>query len=216
MTTLKGIRRFTPQDRLFTLVEYICVHLDMETYAVSAAKNVVIRQPGNHFSTLISKQFPIHVRHSVYGPFWASFQPTKMVAYEFNFVPASKPKDNLIHFHSDTWGSVAEMFWNMALVFFYEQNLPWINRTFGSSSKDRDGWPAIFRFAWALRNAAVHHNGKLNITDPNVPPIVWHHLRYDHNDVGLKVFGDVLTLADMLIFLVEMSDELDRLGAPHP
>jgi hypothetical protein len=74
---------------------------------------------------------------------------------------------------------------------------------------------SMFRFAWALRNAAAHHGGRLNITDHKVPPITWHHLKFDHNDAGLRVFGEVVNMADMLIFLIEMSDELDRLRHPH-
>lgn len=106
------------------------------------------------------------------------------------------------------------MFWNTALVFFYEQHRPWLQEKFGSGPKNLNNWPSIFRFAWALRNAAAHHNGALNITDPNVPPITWHQLKYDHTNAGLRVFGDVMSMADMLIFLIEMSDELDGLGCP--
>ncbi|MGA7453722.1 MAG: hypothetical protein WBW73_21425 [Rhodoplanes sp.] len=108
------------------------------------------------------------------------------------------------------------MFWNTALLFFYEQHLPWVQNTYGRNSKDRDNWPPIIRFARALRNAAVHHQGKLNITDPKVPPVSWHHLNYDHTNAGLKIFGDVMNLADMLIFMVELSDEFDRLECPYP
>jgi hypothetical protein len=215
VTSLKGIRRFTPQDRFFRLAEYLTIYLDMEIYAVAASQSLTIRPPGNHFATLISNQFPVEIRHSVFGPFWASFQPTKLLHYEFEFVQTrERTSQKLIS--SNAWGDVAKLFWNTALVFFYEQHRPWIQTQYGRTSKDIDKWPAILRFAWALRNAAAHHGGVLNITDPRVPPVTWHHLKYDHTNVGLRVFGDVMSIADMLIFLVEMSDELDRLGCPHP
>ena len=155
MTSLMGIRRFAPQDRLFKLLEYLCIYLDMETYAVSASQGLPIRPPGNHFATLISKQFPVRIRHSVFGPFWASFQPIPLQHYELNFVPATPPSTTTVNFSSAKWGTVAEMFWNTALIFFYEQHRPWLQQTYGRSPKEMDNWPPILRFAWALRNAAA-------------------------------------------------------------
>jgi hypothetical protein len=214
MTSLMGPRLFVPGDRFFKLAEYITIYLDMETYAVCASQGEPVRPPGRYFAVLISKLFPIHIRYNVFGPFWAAFKPIHILNYEFTFVTASpRPMDKILT--SAKWGAIAEMFWNTSLIFFYEQHRPWIQNTLGSQPKDMDRWPPIFRFAWALRNAAAHHGGKLNITDPRVPPITWHHLKYDHRDAGLRIFGDVMNVADMLIFLIEMSDELDRVGCPQ-
>lgn len=188
----------------------------MEAYAFSACHGAPIRQPGAYFATLIGKQFPVNVRHPVFRPFPLSFTPAVVQHYELEFTPLAYSSPTVVSYSSDKWGAVSEMFWNTALVFFYEQHLTWVQNTYGRGPKDRDNWPPLIRFAWLLRNAAVHHHGKINLTDPKVPPISWHHLKYDHTNAGTKVFGDVMSLADMLIFLVEMSDELDRLGCPHP
>jgi len=216
VTSLSGIRRFTPKDRLFKLVEYLNIYLDMEVYAFSACQGAPIKPPGRYFATLISKQFSVNVRHAVFLPFPLSFTSTVVQHYEIEFTPAAYASPTLVKFSSDRWGEVATMFWNTALVFFYEQHLWWVHKTYGRGPKDRDNWPSIIRFAWLLRNAAVHHHGAINLTDPKVPPISWHHLKYDHTHAGMKVFGDVMSMADMLIFMVEMSDELDRLGCPQP
>lgn len=217
MTSLRGVRRFAPTDRLFRLIEYLSIYLDMEVYAVCASQGAPIRPPGQHFATLIGKQFAVNVRHSVFLPFPISFTKTVVQNYELEFTSAAYTSPTVVHFSSEKWGEVATLFWNSALVFFYEQHLPWIQDTYGRGANDRDNWPPLFRFAWLLRNAAVHHHGAINLTDPMVPPVSWHHLKYDHtNGAGTKVFGDAMSMADMLIFLVELSDELDRLGCPHP
>jgi hypothetical protein len=216
VTSLMGSRRFVPGDRFFPMAEYLTVHLDMETYAVCAANNLAIRPPGQQFARLGCRQFPLDIRHNVFGPFWATFQPSITInAYELFFEPKQQ-RGQQTQFTSDKWGRLAEMFWHMGLLYFYEQHVSWIHQTYGRQPKDRDTWPSLLRFAWALRNAATHHNGCLNITDPKVPPVVWHHLKYDHNDAGLRVLGDVMTLGDILVFLIEFSDELDRLGCPNP
>lgn len=218
MTNLTGIRTFGPDHRFFQTAEYITVYLDLEAYAVCAANNIPIKPVGNWFGTLQSKQFPVNVRHSTFGPFPKSFSSkTHQQRYQFQFVPAAPEPASSVYFQSDTWGEVSNMFWNSTLVFFYEQHVPWIRNKFGTSQKDRDTrWPPIFRFAWALRNAAAHHHGKLNITEESVPPVIWHHLKFDHTDKGVRVLGDVMNITDVLIFLIEMSDELDVQGCPFP
>lgn len=224
-----GKRAFTPNDRFFKLAEYLTIYMDMEIYALVASQRIsasdifpngsnpipqgdIVPTPGQYRAAIQCRQFNLDIKHFVFGPFWAAFQPNTIVAYEFEFVQPNRDSPKILE--SDKWGAIAEMFWNTALVFFYEQNRQWIQQTFGSSSKDLNNWPPIFRFAWALRNAASHHGGRLNITDEKVLPVTWHHLSYDHRNVGLRVFGDVMTLGDMLLFLVQFSDELDRLGAP--
>lgn len=225
-----GKRVFRPSDRFFKFVEYVTIYLDMETYAIVASQNVdardifpnanpyqrgpLIPPPGHYRASLQCRQFPIDIKHFIFGPFWATFQPGISTEYEFDFVPTEGPKPKQLT--SPKMGSIAVMFWNNLLVFFYEQHARWIRKRYGQHGKDIDKWPELFRFAWALRNAAVHHDGRLNITDEKVPPIKWHHLQYDHSNTGLRVFEEVMTLGDMLLFLIEMSDELDRLGSPHP
>src|SRR5262245_29807025 len=119
MTKLNGLRKFNSGDRLFSLIEYLCIYLDMEVIAVSAVKGLAIPpQPGDWFASLECRQFPIRIQHAVHKPLWASFQATVIKSYELNFVPAATPKENIVHFSSEKWGAVAEIFWNMVLVFF--------------------------------------------------------------------------------------------------
>jgi hypothetical protein len=211
MTKLMGARRFTPGDRLFKLVEYLCIYMDMELWAFTSVREMPRRAPGNWFATLNGKQFPINIQHPVFGPFWAAFQQNEVAYYELTFVPAT-PKQNVTEISGPKWGEVATMFWNNALIYLYEQHRPWINCKYGSSSKDRNEWPSIFRFVWALRNAAAHHAGRLNLTD-DVPPVTWHHLKFDHNNKD-RVIDEVMSFADILVLMVEFSDELDALGCP--
>lgn len=98
MTSLMGPRRFAPGDRFFKLAKYITIYMDMETYAITASQGLPLRQPGQWFATLRSRLFPVHIRHNVYGPFWATFHPLSIAHYEFTFVPAAPSERKATNF----------------------------------------------------------------------------------------------------------------------
>jgi hypothetical protein len=166
-------------------------------------------------TSLISELFGICVRVPVFYPFPASFNPALAAPYEIIFVDGGMPSDATDH-HSPEMAGASLMIWNMAVVFFYQQQLEAIRARYGRKPEDiENNWPEIARFAWALRNAASHHRAALNFTS-NVRPVKWHHLQYDHRDNGKRIIGEAMRPADVFIFLVEFSDELDRLGIPLP
>lgn len=99
-------------------------------------------------------------------------------------------------------------------VKFYESHVPWLRQTFGN---ERKKWPPIFYFARNLRNFLVHHGGKVHFERPNDPPAAWHHFTYSPADDGQPaVAPNHIYLGEMIILLVELSDELDRLSCPKP
>jgi hypothetical protein len=94
-------------------------------------------------------------------------------------------------------------------VLFYERHKDWLVMTYAS---DPDKWPELFRFLRAIRNA-VAHDGKIGLRQKD-RPVVWHHAKYDQASNGRIVLPGELSVADILILMFEVSDELDRLGAP--
>lgn len=212
MTALRGRRVLQPGERLFQIASQLILYHDMQSIAFDVvkgrpAKSFVYGHYANHVSTL----FGVCVQMPIYYPFVASFNPALAGPLELTIFDGGMPP-GLDEHTSHVMGAATLMIWSIAFVFFYEQQLDGMTAKFGER---RDDWPEIARFAWALRNAAAH-NGALHFTNRATKPVRWHHLCYDPQDNGKKVIGDVMKPADVFIFLMEFSDELDRLGVPLP
>jgi hypothetical protein len=96
-------------------------------------------------------------------------------------------------------------------VSFYESHYQWIRRNCGG---DAYAWPSILNFARVMRNSVVHHGGRVQFDNPNAGPVQWYHLAYSPAENGRQAVGGDLGLADILILMFEIADELDRLGCP--
>jgi hypothetical protein len=103
----------------------------------------------------------------------------------------------------------------LSLIFlrFYEQHIHHIRWEFKSDTK---AWPQIFQFAWAIRNAIAHHDGYINFTNENYPPVKWHTLSFSPTDKGNPVFSASFTIGDLFMLMFDLSDELDAIAAPIP
>jgi hypothetical protein len=93
---------------------------------------------------------------------------------------------------------------------FYEQHKEWMRNNLG---RDLTNWPPTLYFGRTIRNC-IAHDGKIRITDTNAKPATWYNLSYSAEDNGREVFFKDLSMGDLLILMLEMSDELDRLGCP--
>jgi hypothetical protein len=98
-------------------------------------------------------------------------------------------------------------------VDFFEQHRPFLEDRFGN---DVWRWPPIATFAWAIRNFIVHHQGKVNFTNPKAPGVSWHHLSYAPKDKGAKAvgYGGDIGLGDIILLLMEFAGELNGWGCP--
>lgn len=221
MTKLSGSRLIEFGHRLFPTMEYISIYSDLfgcGFYVWGETTKPPTPGEGVGFD---SNLFPLQFRLAPFGVFKAALHSMEIGAIEVRFDPKLPPPPGMVDSGALRLKAVNEMFFNAALVVFYERHRPWIHAKYGGNARDRDKWPETLRFAWVLRNAAAHHSGALNITDKSLRPFVWHHLKFDHTDEGFKVLGgeaagaSAMSVADVSIFLVEMSDELDRLGCPQ-
>ena len=95
-------------------------------------------------------------------------------------------------------------------VEFFENNVDWL---VGNVNSDRSKWPPIWNFARIVRNA-MSHGGTINIDSPLAQPASWYSLTYGPAQNKRAIFGVDLVFADIFVLLLEMADELDRLGCP--
>lgn len=93
-------------------------------------------------------------------------------------------------------------------VTFYEFYRPWLQAHMGN----RSNWPKVWSFGWAVRNCASH-GGKLAFKSSR-DAVVWRSLSYNRSNNGKKIIGVDLSVADIIILMFDMNDELDRLGCP--
>ena len=96
--------------------------------------------------------------------------------------------------------------------FFVEPAVDWIKRHVTS---DYHRFPPIANFARVVRNALVH-GGTVNINNPNSATVSWRGRTYGHAQHGQKILntGTGLSTGHLIFLMLELSDELDALGAP--
>jgi hypothetical protein len=208
MTNLSGTVKLQPTHRLFESMRKLCVVVDALGIAVSFIRlNRVEAKMGNYVACL-SLQFPMEVRLASIAPVTSIAWDRPVSGVEIGFFDATKGPN----YQNEITGTKNVLMGLITPIYvdFYEKHRPWIGKTLGALDK----WPELFRFAWAVRNAISHHGGKINITDPKLRPVVWHKLSYDYHHAGTEIIGPVLALADMIILMFEISDELDRLKCP--
>lgn len=99
-------------------------------------------------------------------------------------------------------------------VTFFEQHKEWLRATYGADTKN---WPSLFNFCRVIRNFIVHHDGRVHFDNPKAASVEWHHITYSPADEGQQAVGhDYISVGDMLVLLVELSDALDEAGCPFP
>jgi hypothetical protein len=91
-----------------------------------------------------------------------------------------------------------------AFVSYYERH---VDAVVARWQEKRSGWPDVWRFGWAIRNACSH-DGKILIQEPKHPGVHWRNLKYDFNDNGRRILFDDLTGVELILLMEEMDAEL--------
>jgi hypothetical protein len=105
-------------------------------------------------------------------------------------------------------------------VEFFEDNREWLdNWATGSRPRARPRtlfllYPGSWQFGRLIRNALAHGGDRLNIYDKSFIPVSWRSLTYGPKDDGRQIFGRDLTAGDMIYLMMEMANDLDRIGCP--
>jgi hypothetical protein len=170
------------------------------------------------YTTLVCSQLPVDIRFPVFGPIEMVLRGEipKLVGVNFveksnyrkpNYsvwaagIQASAPNDGL--------GELIQNLFSPYFVEFYEEYRQWI---FDAAGRP-DFWPEVWRFGRVVRNA-ISHGGEVKIDRPDEKPVTWYGLTYSASDNGSVILGRIIGLGDMVALMVDMSDELDRMGCP--
>lgn len=99
-----------------------------------------------------------------------------------------------------------------AFASYFERHLEAAEANWG---KEKDGgWPAVWRFGRAMRNACSH-NGRIHFRKESHPGVAWRNLKYAYSDNGQRVLFDELTGVELILLMEEMDAHLpqqNRLG----
>lgn len=98
--------------------------------------------------------------------------------------------------------------WSGAFTVFYESQKPFLN----GMGRQRE-WPAIFRFAWMVRNACAH-NGQVHFNDRAEPPVNWRECSVGPGQQGESLLFELLSPGDVPGLMLELDAELTEWGAP--
>lgn len=214
MTTLSGsylIKR--GKHRLLEPINDICIATD----AIGIALAVHMGQPlptGGHV-VYECKRLPMNVRLPTSGPAAVALsgKMPDVIKLYFHKLPPHKP---LGPEGTGGFASTLTSLYCATFVNLYERSKPFLEKHFGS--KDVKKWSDFWRFVWVVRNCCAH-GGTLAFNDTSASSVVWHSIKYspisrDFAGPPRLVIGGDLSLGDLLVLMVEMSEELDAIGAP--
>jgi hypothetical protein len=212
MTTLSGIRVLNKdQHRLFDPLYKLLIIVDGIGLGMAAALLGRIEQ--GFYSQATSNEFGLFVKFPYLTPTASLARGEPMIEIAFAFHPTHPQPVLDGQTRTTVQGHGQNVLEAVTPVYvdFWEKHRRWIRRTCGTESYK---WPPIFEFARMVRNFISHHAGHVHFDNQNAPAVTWHHLRYSSADEGKRVVGTDIQLAELIILLFEIGDELDRLGCP--
>lgn len=213
MTHLRGAVDFDPSHRLYDSMRYLVTM----TACVSIAAQSIQNKPIPQTNTFFSKQFGVTVELPARGTVESALldsRPQKIAIYiADNLGPPPSAVPRMVRQGSaKTLFPILVMMISAVLVNFYETYRPWIQDP-KNCGMDVTQWPEAINFGRVIRNFISHH-GKVHFEKVTSPAVSWHHIAYSPTDKGRVVIGTEVSYADLLILMIEMSADLDRLQAP--
>ncbi len=213
MTYLQGEWRiYNGNHRLFDLF----ADLFVITASIAKAFNLtagasVTYAIGDH-ANFECAQFDLEARLPLVGPIELVLQNLKPNSIAIGFEKNTIQSDASTPAQGASISTVLTHVISPIFTSFYEDHVPWF---LANVEGDKSKWPSPWGFGRLIRNA-MSHGGALNIDNPNAPIIAWYGLSYGPNDNGKRVIGTDLSFADLLILMIEMSDDLDKRSCPFP
>jgi hypothetical protein len=212
MTSLSGTRIFYQNDRLFEPLLTFWVTLDAIALATECMKTGrVDKTPGN--LGIETSEFRLWIKFPALIT-EALASNTPVTGFQMIFSQNEGRKGNQIGPIMFGYKNVTMGILTAIYVAFYEKHIGWMQANLGT---DRNAWPALLQFAWAIRNFIVHHAGKVNLPGKTPAPVSWHHFTFGPADTGTQAIGfgaGRIGLGELIVLLTEFGDELDQLGCP--
>jgi hypothetical protein len=216
MTYLNGIVRIEPNHRLFEPLR------NLLTLTSSVTASAIAFQSGIANPALItgvgivnSRQFSVDIHIPSKGVMESAIKDVAPKFIELKFVrpgslrpPSGAQKSGAIF---------VQLFVTVASTIFasfYEAHKDWMESKAGLTQEVAK-WPVVLNFGRVVRNF-ISHSGRVYFKKQTSAPVSWHHLTYSPADQGRRVIGTELYYPELLILMIEMSDELDALNAPVP
>lgn len=197
------------KHRLIDPLNHLLVLTQSVGFTASYYSNGQVSLDHGDYVAVECKQFPLDVHLPLCGPVQAAIKGQKPDQIQIKFEPTPvKPRDYTTR--SDGFREIFPYAFSPIFILFYENAKPFLESEFGTNQA---GWPSIWDFARVIRNACAH-GGHLSMTGRQPRPVSWHHLTYDQSRNGRRIVGGDLTVADMLVLLFELSDDLDQRGYP--
>jgi hypothetical protein len=195
-----------PNDRLFDTI----IHLLTLTACVSVATNAVglqryVEVPESIFP---SRHFDVAIHIPTLGPIESALADQRPSRIEI-FLKKSPTLPSQSSGSSEALFPLLGFVASIVFVNFYEANLSWLQTNF---TKEAKNWPTLFAFCRVIRNF-IAHRGCVDFY-PNAKPASWRHISYSPSDQGRRVIGTEFQYPEILLLMIEMSEELDRLKAP--
>lgn len=88
-----------------------------------------------------------------------------------------------------------------ALVRYYESVVPMVRDKFGSANTN---WPPVWNFGRIIRNALVHHGGRINFDNPRAQPVSWRSLTLGPTDNGRQVMFVDIASVEIILLMEDM------------
>ncbi|MFC3308420.1 hypothetical protein [Blastomonas aquatica] len=161
---------------------------------------------------------PIHCHQTMLVPFNMQFRNViggiKPIGIEIGFLDLKltdlHPENLPIENSSEAMIRLSSRLISPIFLMFYEQYSGWWKDKY---NRDEKTWPEIFRFGRVIRNA-ISHQMMISWDNDKISPVSWRGLRYSSADNKKEIIGFDLSMADIVFLMIDMSDELDRLGCP--
>jgi len=111
-----------------------------------------------------------------------------------------KKSKNDISFQGESTHLIQELIIMSNFVYYYESVKDSIEKKYGQNPWQ---WPGTLNFARIIRNAFAH-GGKINIKNPNDPPVHWKQYIYSHQNNGQQIIPNDINMPEIIFLLKEI------------
>ena len=193
------------EHRLFEHINHLCILLDAIAIATTYLVDDKVQMGGSDYLALDCKNSKTMIKLPCFNPIPAALKGVVPDAIQISVETCAPPPQQYTH-KTSGFKSVVMYAGTPIFVDFFESHKASIIEKF---SNPPTKWPEIWNFGRVIRNS-ISHPGCLHFESQSHAPVRWKGLTYDPKMNGQKVIGEDISLGDLILLMLEMSDELDR------